>query len=103
MPWWCRSRPGQPSWLLCNDHVPRINREIFDSVVIVRRETDCSNAGSNVWEQYLQGPRVHVMTCSHLSIAFYRFYSNTKVLDLLENQDIQCCKIKERFSLLKDG
>ena len=35
-------RLGRASWLLCNDHVLRINREIFDSVVIVRRELDCS-------------------------------------------------------------
>ena len=35
-------RLGRPSWLLCNGHVLRINREIFDSAVIVRRELDCS-------------------------------------------------------------
>ena len=37
-------RLGRPSWLLCNDRVLRINREIFDSrsVVIVRREIVCS-------------------------------------------------------------
>ena len=40
-------RLGRPSWLLCNDHVLRINREIFDSEVIVRCELDCSK----VWEQ----------------------------------------------------
>ena len=32
---------------MCNDHALQINREIFDSVVIVRREFDCSD----VWEQ----------------------------------------------------
>ena len=35
-------RLGRLSWLLCNHHVLQINREIFDSVVIVRREFDCS-------------------------------------------------------------
>ena len=70
-------RLGRPSWLLCNNHVLRINREIFDSVVIVRRKLDCSKC---------VGPIVVLLnwiiwTWRYQSVDFYQTNKRTTMAD----------------------
>ena len=70
-------RLGCPSWLLCNDHVLRVNREIFDSVVIVRRKLDCSK---RVGTTVVLLSRT-VWTWRYQSVDFYRTDERTVMAD----------------------